>query len=331
MNIEKTTALFKKFEAAVQLLQKALNVAPVEALAETFDNLETGQIKVEEGAPDQETVAKLAQLYADLNYAKLTGEQRQQIFNLLVLKALNDQQVEPNLLPTPYVLATVIALVWRKLLGDQQVAVTDPAVGTGALLVSLTQQLAQANHSQNKLTLTGLDNDEDLLALSDINFHLAGLKADLYCQDALLPWLSQKPDAIVSDLPVGYYPKDKNAENFATRRKNGHSYTHVLYIEQIIKSLKPGGFAFLVIPSSLLNGKIANDFVTWLAEKVYLQALIELPQDLFYSKLQSKEILVFQNHGGGAKPKQVLAAKLASLKSPESLAKFAYRLDQWAK
>lgn len=331
MNIEQTTALFNKFEAAVKLLQDALNVAPVEALTETFDNLETGQIKVEEGAPDQETVAKLAKLYAALDYDQLTREQKQQVFSLLVLKALSDQEVEPNLMPTPPVIATVIALLWRKLLGDKPASVVDPALGTGSLLVNLAQQLASANHSQNNLTLAGLDNDEDLLALSDINFHLAGLDADLYCQDALLPWLSAKPDAIVSDLPVGYYPNDKNAENFANRRKSGHSYTHVLYIEQIIKSLKPGGFAFLVIPTSLLNGKMANDFVTWLAEKVYLQALIELPQDLFYSKLQSKEILVFQNHGGGAKPKQVLAAKLDSLKSPASLANFSYRLDQWAK
>lgn len=331
MNIEKTTALFEKFSAAVQLLQKALNVAPVEALTETFDNLETGQIKVEEGAPDQTTVAQLTKLYAGLAYANLSAAVKQQVFSLLVLKALSDQEVDANLMPTPPVLATVIALLWRKLLGAKQVTVLDPALGTGSLLVNLTKQLAQDNHSQNKLTLTGIDNDEDLLALADINFHLAGLKADLYCQDALLPWLSSKPDAIVSDLPVGYYPDDKNAQNFATRRKNGHSYTHVLYIEQIIKSLKPGGFAFLVIPSSLLNGKMASDFVTWLAEKVYLQALIELPQDLFYSKLQSKEILVFQNHGGGAQPKQVLAAKLDSLKTPESLANFSYRLDQWAK
>lgn len=37
----------------MQTLQTALNVSFTEALVETFDNLESGKIKVENGAPDE--------------------------------------------------------------------------------------------------------------------------------------------------------------------------------------------------------------------------------------------------------------------------------------
>jgi site-specific DNA-methyltransferase (adenine-specific) len=100
-------------------------------------------------------------------------------------------------------------------------------------------------------------------------------------------------------------------------------------IEQIIKMLKPGGFAFLVVPTLLFTGKNAADFVPWLADKVYLQALVELPKSLFNNNLVHKQLLVFQNHGGGAQPKQVLAAQLGSLKDQKSLVEFNLQLDRW--
>ncbi len=56
-NFEK---IFNQFLDCVQTLQAALNVSFTEALVETFDNLEQGKIKVENGAPDEKTVAQLS-------------------------------------------------------------------------------------------------------------------------------------------------------------------------------------------------------------------------------------------------------------------------------
>lgn len=58
-NIEKFEQLFNQFLQCVTTLQEALNVSFAEALTETFDNLENNKIKVEMGAPDEETVAKI--------------------------------------------------------------------------------------------------------------------------------------------------------------------------------------------------------------------------------------------------------------------------------
>lgn len=65
-NIEKFEQLFNQFLQCVTTLQEALNVSFAEALTETFDNLENNKIKVEMGAPDEETVAKLGEMYLSL-------------------------------------------------------------------------------------------------------------------------------------------------------------------------------------------------------------------------------------------------------------------------
>ena len=44
--------LFGQTLEAVECLQEALNVSLADALVETFDNLESGEIRVEMGAPD---------------------------------------------------------------------------------------------------------------------------------------------------------------------------------------------------------------------------------------------------------------------------------------
>lgn len=50
---------------------------------------------------------------------------------------------------------------------------------------------------------------------------------------------------------------------------------------------------------------------------------------MFLSQIQQKSILVFQNHGDHAVEREVLVAKLDSLKGPESLVAFNMKLNDW--
>jgi site-specific DNA-methyltransferase (adenine-specific) len=328
-NVENFEKIFNKFLDCVQCLQKALNVSFGEALTETFDNLENGRIKVEMDAPDKKTVAELAKKYADLNYDKLSRPLKAQVFIYLTLKAINDDGRNANQMPTPPAISTIIALIMQKLLPDKELEIVDPAIGTGNLLYSVINQLKTADHSKNSYKLAGIDNDEDMLNLADVAAHLNGLKISLYCQDALTPWLIPSPDAVVSDLPIGYYPIDENAKDFATKANKGHSFAHLLFIEQIIKNLKPAGYAFLVVPKSILAGEIGSDFMPWLSKKVFLRSIIELPDDMFQNKFNQKSILVFQNHGENAVSSEVLLTKLDSMKNEKALIKFNVKLNEW--
>lgn len=328
MKIDKFEKIFNQFLNCVTVLQKALNVSFGEALTETFDNLENGKIKVEMGAPDQKTVTELSSLYADLDYEHLSRQTKVQVFTYLVLKAINDDQRDVNQMPTPLVLSTVIALFMQKLLPRRRLTVVDPAIGTGTLLYAVINQLREENHSRVSYHLAGLDNDESMLDYADIAAHLNDLKIELYCQDALLPWMVQA-DVVISDLPVGYYPLDSNAQHFVNKASKGHSLAHLLYIEQIIKNLSPAGYAFLVVPSGILSGQSNAHFMSWLANKVYLRAIIGLPDEMFKNKFNQKSILVFQNRGKAAKASEVLLTKLASFKNESALIKFNVKLNEW--
>lgn len=325
-NFEK---LFNQFLDCVQTLQKALNVSFTEALVETFDNLEQGKIKVENGAPDEKNVAELSKKYQALDYENISQKDKAQVFTFLTLKAVNDDGLDANQMPTPPAISTVVAMLMHKLLKDEKMEVVDPAIGTGNLLYSVISQLKALNHSKDNYQLVGIDNDEEMLNLADVAAHLNNFDIELYCQDALMPWMCPNPEAIVSDLPIGYYPIDENAKNFENQAKKGHSCAHLLLIEQIIKNLKPDGYAFLVVPKSILSGKIGADFMPWLTKKVYLKAIVELPDDMFRNKFNQKSILVFQNHGSEAKPSEMLLTKLASLKKEQSLIQFNEKLNEW--
>ncbi|WP_308556781.1 class I SAM-dependent methyltransferase [uncultured Lactobacillus sp.] len=325
-NFEK---LFNQFLDCVQTLQNALNVSFTEALVETFDNLEQGKIKVENGAPDEKTVEELSKKYQALDYENISQKDKAQVFTFLTLKAINDDGLDANHMPTPPAISTVIAMLMHKLLKDEKMEIVDPAVGTGILLFSIISQLKALNHSKDNYQLVGIDNDEEMLNLTDVAAHLNDVDIELYCQDALMPWMCPNADAIVSDLPIGYYPIDENAKNFENQAKKGHSFAHLLLIEQIIKNLKPDGYAFLVVPKSILSGKIGADFMPWLTKKVYLKAIVELPDDMFRNKFNQRSILVFQNHGSKAKPSEVLLTKLDSLKKEQSLVQFNVKLNEW--
>lgn len=325
-NFEK---LFNQFLDCVQTLQKALNVSFTEALVETFDNLEQGKIKVENGAPDEKNVAELSKKYQVLDYENISQKDKAQVFTFLTLKAVNDDGLDVNQMPTPPAISTVVAMLMHKLLKDEKMEVVDPAIGTGNLLYSVISQLKALNHSKDNYQLVGIDNDEEMLNLADVAAHLNNFDIELYCQDTLMPWMCPNPEAIVSDLPIGYYPIDENAKNFENQAKKGQSFAHLLLIEQIIKNLKPDGYAFLVVPKSILSGKIGADFMPWLTKKVYLKAIVELPDDMFRNKFNQKSILVFQNHGSEAKPSEVLLTKLVSLKKEQSLIQFNEKLNEW--
>ncbi|CAM3096103.1 site-specific DNA-methyltransferase (adenine-specific) [Lactobacillus bombicola] len=325
-NIEE---LFENFLNCVEYLQKALNVSFGEALTETFDNLENNQIKVELGAPDKATVEKLSQKYKKLNYDKLSQQLKVQVYIYLILKAVNEDALDINQMPTPPIVATIVAMFMQKLLPDKKITIADPAIGTGNLLFSVINQLKHANHSKMNYHLLGIDNDEEMLSFADIGAHLNGLDIELYCQDALTPWLFTNPDVVVADLPIGYYPIDDNANNFATKAEKGHSFAHLLFIEQIIKNLKAGGYAFLVVPKAILTGKGGSDFMPWLSDKVFLRAIIELPDNVFQNKTNQKSILVFQNHGNNVQNSEVLLTKLDSLKKEEDLIKLNVNLNEW--
>lgn len=65
-------------------------------------------------------------------------------------------------------------------------------------------------------------------------------------------------------------------------------------------------------------------------KKVYLQGLIQLPDELFASSHSRKSILLIQNRGEKSEQaKEVLVAKLGSLKDPAKVTQFFQQFEAW--
>jgi len=55
----------------------------------------------------------------------------------------------------------------------------------------------------------------------------------------------------------------------------------VLFVEKSLKSLKPGGDLFIVLPEGLLNNRRYQYFRDWLFNKTYLLLSVSLPEGAF--------------------------------------------------
>lgn len=322
--------LYPKYESAVLKLQEILKTDFTNALIETFDNLEDDSVKVENDVPTKAQISELEEIYHGLEYDDLTPENRQTIFYLLSVAAINRDNLDYNLAVTPANIDVAVALVMSKFATDlSNLTVVDPVVGTGHFLYSILAEY-QPNLKKN-MKVIGIDNNPDLLNMADINSKLFNQDTELVLQDSLEEWPVESADVIVGEFPVGYYPNDENAKNFDFVKEEGHSFTHELLVEQIVKYLKPDGLAFLVVPAVLLQSETAANFVQWLVKKVYLDAIIDFPDDLFTESSMKKSLLVLQNHGPESKPvENILLARLGNLKDKQTLVDFNSQLNKWS-
>lgn len=67
-----------------------------------------------------------------------------------------------------------------------------------------------------------------------------------------------------------------------------------------MKYVKPAGFGLFLIPTNILETEQSEFFKNWLTKNVYLQGMIQLPDELFKSEQSRKSILLVQNKGADA-------------------------------
>lgn len=84
----------------------------------------------------------------------------------------------------------------------------------------------------------GVEVDEVLIKLALVNANLQKHAIEFFHQDGLAPLYIDPVDAVVSDLPVGYYPNEIGASEYKLKADEGMSYAHHLFIEQSVKHTK---------------------------------------------------------------------------------------------
>ncbi|MEK4825407.1 class I SAM-dependent methyltransferase [Niallia sp. FSL W8-0951] len=322
MNISPVEELFTVFNETALIIQEELEYTYLESLALTGENIFQEAILQEELS--ELSKKRLKKSYETIHLAKYSKEEIRKAFQLVILKGMKEN-TQPNHQMTPDSIGILFGYLVQKFYTSEELRLLDLAVGTGNLLTTVM------NHQVGKnIAAYGVDIDDLLLQLALVNANLQEQPIEFFNQDSLEHLFIDPVDVVVSDLPVGYYPNDIRANEFKVKAKDGHTYAHHLFIEQSINYVKPGGYAFFVIPNNLFESEQAAKLHDYIKEEVHIQAIMQLPETLFKNKQSAKSILILQKKGNNiVAPKQVLLAKVPSFSNMRAMEQVLSELDTW--
>ena len=256
-----------------------------------------------------------------------TKEDMRKAIQIAILKGMR-KSTQPNHQMTPDTLGLLVShfveQCFEKELAESSISIMDPALGTGNLLFTTM------NAFDGKVQATGVEVDDLLIRLAAATGDLIEQPVTLYRQDALEKLLIDPVDAVICDLPVGYYPNEEVALDYELCATEGMSYAHHLFIEQSLNYTKEGGYAFFLVPSNLFETEQAKQLHKFIKNHAWIQAVIQLPENLFSSRAHEKSILILQKQSKELKaPREVLLAKVPNMSNREALAMFFEKVRMW--
>ena len=257
----------------------------------------------------------------------MTKEDMRKAIQIAILKGMRKSS-QPNHQMTPDTLGLLVGYFveqfFEKEMASGVISVLDPALGTGNLLMTVM------NAMDGKINATGVEVDELLIRLAAATADLVEQPVTLYRQDSLEKLLVDPVDAIVCDLPVGFYPNEEVALDFELCAAEGLSYAHHLFIEQSLNYTKEGGYAFLLVPANLFESEQAKQLHKYLKGHAWIQAVIQLPENMFSSRAHEKSIVILQKQSSQLKaPREVLLAKVPNMSNKQALAMFFEKVQMW--
>ena len=184
--------------------------------------------------------------------------------------------------------------------------VLDLTCGAGGFLIATLKFWREHNANISDGNLYGVDKDDYLTRLCKI--HLACMKYsinNIKCADSLI-WdtdilgpCADEFDIILTNPPFGvniqvgtpetlgrftlaYKHKIDRAGNIRkTQEINASVPPQVVFVEQCIKMVKPGGHIGIVVPESMISNKKYSYVVQYIFETCYIRAVVGMPEVLF--------------------------------------------------
>ncbi|MGX7629182.1 class I SAM-dependent methyltransferase [Bacillus thuringiensis] len=316
--------LFSIFDSSAVVLRKELDVTYLEALVETGDNLFEGAILQEELS--ESAIERLNREYSTFNEETYKGAEIRKAFQLAILKGMKEG-VQANHEMTPDAVGMFMSYLFHKFMqGQNEIAVLDPAIGTGNLMTTVF------NSAKEGLAMSGfgVEVDEVLIKLALVNANLQKHAIEFFHQDGLAPLYIDPVDAVISDLPIGYYPNEIGASEYKLKADEGMSYAHHLFIEQSVKHTKEGGYLFFLVPNFIFESDQAPKLHAFIKETCFIQGLLQLPVSMFKNEKNAKSIFVLQKKGPSVTmPKQALLVELPKFSNMKAMEDIMDQLNTW--
>ncbi|MFO8070155.1 MAG: class I SAM-dependent methyltransferase [Alkalibacterium sp.] len=331
MDTTKVEDFYTVLLESTKLIKNDLDSTFIEAFIETGENIiDNGKIHIENNLPRPETRKKLKKMYDSLSIDDLTLEEKKKAIQMMLINTVKEERLQVNHQPTPdgigVILSYFIELFYEK---DEALHLADLSVGSGNLLYTLFTTLFSSNP---KIRLTGVDNDDLLISLASTISALLNIPIHLMHQDALQPLLLDPVDLMVSDLPIGYYPKDVESDAFQTGFEEGYSYSHYLLIEQGLNYLKENGYAFYLLPTNVFESEEVKSLLQYVHSVGHVQAIIHMPHEWFSSTQSRKSLFIVQKKGDKSKQvSEVLVSTVPSLNDQNAFKEFILDIKKWKK
>lgn len=185
-------------------------------------------------------------------------------------------------------------------------SIVDPACGAGGFLVASIKYWKKQNADYSNNNLYGVDKDSYLTRLAKI--HLACMGHDtktINCADSLV-WdekilgkRNAKYDVVLTNPPFGVniqagtretlskfdlaykYRKKKDGSSEKTDVINESVAPQVVFTEQCVNLVKPGGVIGIVVPESMISNKKYSYVSKYILRTCYIKAIIGMPEELF--------------------------------------------------
>lgn len=200
--------------------------------------------------------------------------------------------------------------------------VLDPSCGSGGMLSVINNLIYSAE-------LIGYDIDNRLVRTSNINLDVNNSKNYKIINKSFLNTEYEDYfDIVISNPPFGIKETKKNilSKYYLSKGKKTQDL-EILFIEQIIKSLKPNGICGVVLPDSIFNNTSTQYVRQYILENTNIISSISMPSGVFKSSGTGCEtsLLIFKK-----KPTTTTDCKmyLPSYVGYETKTKFAKQIDK---
>ena len=243
------------------------------------------------------------QLFEDIDFTTVDIDTRSAALNRLIT---SDLRKGLGIFPTPDAVVRMMVKVASPRVSSR---VFDPACGTGTFLIETLRRWHTTDSNCDSHSVWGVDKSPRMLLLSELN--LGHNKRTIY-RRALADSLYQSPPTLFEDLTEGFdyiltnppfgvvVDRDKHDMTpFQTcRSKSGtivkRQQSEVIFVEQCLKYLKPGGLLGIVLPRSVVTNLSLATARQTLNTLGYLEAIVNLPPETFsMSGTQTNTVVLF--------------------------------------
>lgn len=274
-------------------------------LQSTYGDVLGDSLKLNQAA----TYLRIVRALANVSFIDSEADVKGAAFEYFVRATLKGKKLGQYFTPRPLV-DLMNGLVGRERIfnavaSGTPIRVVDPACGTGGFLVFLMREALEqvdvayrdnrlTSETQRELTrrikrdvFYGADANDGVASAAKMNMIIAGDgHANINAEDTLTAdarvWRAPGGvDIVITNPPFGTSESDSLRADDLSGYAIGTSRGQLLFLQRMLREVKPGGLICTVIDEGMLNTETATAVRRSVLEHAYLRAVLRLPPETF--------------------------------------------------